>query len=160
MLVAGFASIYFVKYSTARRCSCPSLELTCQLCQCPITEEAMTEWLVMKAELGPSTNGKISDKLRMLLLALLCHQSLLASRNLTEGLWWLELWHLCGLRRLLCEFLRVTLGLWPCLCIIGGDQIWRSYIGHYRLFEKLWLVIMAKVCHYRCSPVFSFYDID
>jgi hypothetical protein len=57
----------------------------------------------------------------------------------TRGLWWLELWHLCGLRILLCEFLRVALDLQPCLCIVGGDQRQRSYTGHYRLLDKLWL---------------------
>jgi hypothetical protein len=75
----------------------------------------------MKAELGPLTSGKISIKLRMLLLILLHHQLLSANRNLTEGLWQLKLWCLCVLHKLLHEFLRVALDLQACLCIRGGD---------------------------------------
>jgi hypothetical protein len=75
----------------------------------------------MMAELGPSTRGKFSNKLHMLLLASLHHQLLRASRNRVDRLWRLELWHLCGLHKLLDEILKVALDIRPCLCIRGGD---------------------------------------
>jgi hypothetical protein len=68
----------------------------------------------MKAELEPSTSGKFFDNLHMLLLALLHYRLQLASRNLAEGVWRLELWWLYGLRKLLHEFFSVALDLWPC----------------------------------------------
>jgi hypothetical protein len=55
------------------------------------------ELLATMVELGPLAGGKISNKLRILLLASLHHQLPWASRNLVEGLWRIELWHLCGL---------------------------------------------------------------
>jgi hypothetical protein len=82
----------------------------------------------VKVELGPSTGEKISDKIHMLLPALLHRPSLLASKNLAEGFWQPGLSHIYGLSILLREFLRVALDLWLCSFIVGGDQRQRSYI--------------------------------
>jgi hypothetical protein len=89
--------------------------------------------------LGPSIDERISDKLRTWLPILLHHRLLWANKNLTEGLWQVELWHLCGLCRALREFLRAALDLQPCLCTEGGDQRQRSCIDHCQLFDMLWL---------------------
>jgi hypothetical protein len=90
-------------------------------------------------------------KLRMLRPVLLHHQSLLASRNLADGPWRLELWHLYGLRRLLREFLRVALDLQPCSCSEGAGQRRMSCTNRCQLSSMPWLFVVFwyVLRHYR-----------
>jgi hypothetical protein len=74
----------------------------------------MMERLTTRVVLEASINERIFDRFCMWRLVLLRCRLLLANKNPTEGPWWLELWHICGLRRFLREFPRAVLGLRPC----------------------------------------------